>query len=77
MTFSKSASGKTTTGFLPPNSRVTFFKFPIEASTIFFPTSVDPVKVILSTSGCFAKAAPALSPYPVTMFTTPLGIPEF
>ena len=49
ITLSKSASGNTTTGFLPPSSRVTRFKFPIDAATIFLPTSVDPVKAILST----------------------------
>ena len=39
------------------------------------PTSVEPVKATLSTSGCSAKAAPAVSPYPVTMLTTPSGTP--
>ena len=62
---------------MPPNSRVTFFKLLIEEETIFFPTSVDPVKVILSTSLCFASASPAVSPSPVTIFTTPFGIPDF
>jgi hypothetical protein len=39
------------------------------------PTSVEPVKAILSTSSWAAKAAPAVSPNPVTTFTTPSGMP--
>jgi hypothetical protein len=39
------------------------------------PTSVEPVKATLSIPGCAANAAPAVSPKPVTMFTTPSGIP--
>ena len=36
------------------------------------PTSVEPVKAILSTPGCATSAAP-VSPAPVTMLTTPGG----
>ncbi len=36
------------------------------------PTSVEPVKAILSTSGWLTTCAP-VSPAPVTMFTTPGG----
>jgi hypothetical protein len=34
-----------------------------------------PVNATLSTSLCAAKAAPAVSPKPVTTFTTPSGTP--
>ena len=40
------------------------------------PTSVDPVKAILATSGCFTSASP-VEPSPVTMLTTPGGSPDF
>ena len=40
-----------------------------------FPTSVEPVKATLSTSGCAASAAPAVSPNPGTTLTTPSGNP--
>src|SRR5262249_48093457 len=48
---SRSTSPKTTFGDLPPNSRETFFKLPEAACRISFPTSVEPVKATLSTSG--------------------------
>jgi hypothetical protein len=38
------------------------------------PTSVEPVKAILSTSECFTSASPVV-PSPVTMLTTPAGRP--
>ncbi len=62
-------------GDLPPSSRVTFLRFPAAACTISLPTSVDPVKATLSTIGWAASAAPAVSPKPVTTFTTPSGTP--
>jgi len=65
----------TMTGDLPPSSTVTFFRLPAAALTISRPTSVEPVKVILSTPGCAASAAPAVGPRPVTMLKTPLGKP--
>ncbi len=48
---------------------------PAVASRILRPTSVDPVKAILSTSA-LTRAAP-VSPSPVTMFTTPGGTPAW
>jgi hypothetical protein len=72
---SMSASGKTIAGDLPPSSSETFFRLPAAAWTINLPTSVDPVKATLSTSGCAAKAAPAVSPNPVRMLRTPSGKP--
>ena len=70
-----SASSNTMLGLLPPSSSETFLRFPAAACTISFPTSVEPVKAILSTSLCAASAAPAVSPKPVTTFTTPSGRP--
>ena len=60
-------------GDLPPSSSDTFFKLPAAACTISLPTSVEPVNATLSTSGCAASAAPAVSPKPVMMLTTPGG----
>ena len=38
-----------------------------------FPTTVDPVKEIILTCGCFDKAAPHTFPSPVIILITPLG----
>ncbi len=56
---------------LPPSSSVSFLPVPASSRWIALPTSVDPVKAILSTSD-FTSAAPA-RPSPVTMLTTPGG----
>ncbi len=72
---SMSASGNTIAGDLPPSSSDTFLRLPAAAWTISLPTSVEPVNATLSTSGCAASAAPAVSPKPVTMLTTPAGKP--
>ena len=69
---SRSASAKTMLGDLPPSSIDIRFRLPAAARMIFWPTSVEPVKAILSTPGCAASAAPA-SPKPVTTLTTPCG----
>ena len=61
---SMSASANTTFGDLPPSSSVTFFRLPLAASMIRLPTAVEPVKAILSTSGCAARASPASPPAP-------------
>ena len=37
------------------------------------PTTVEPVKETLSTSGCEASSSPTVAPPPVMTFTTPLG----
>ena len=57
---------------LPPSSRVTFLSVPATDLAIALPTSVEPVKATLSTSGCSTSARP-VSPAPVTMLTTPGG----
>nr|GMC74390.1 Uncharacterised protein [Ipomoea batatas] len=63
-------------GDFPPSSSVTGFRllFAASSSTIL-PVSVDPVKASLSTSIWLARAAPAVGPYPDTMFRTPGGRP--
>src|ERR1700730_3227900 len=71
-----SASGKTIAGDFPPSSRDNFFRLRAAAWTISLPPSVEPVNATLSTSGCAAKAAPAVSPSPVRMLTTPGGKPR-
>ncbi len=38
------------------------------------PTADEPVKAILSTSGCSTSAWPTTEPEPVTTLTTPAGI---
>ena len=40
---------------------------------MILPTSVEPVKATLSTSGWRTSRSPAVSPMPVTMLTTPAG----
>jgi hypothetical protein len=74
-TASGEASSKTMFGDLPPSSSETFLRLPAAAATMSRPTSVEPVKATLSTCGCAASAAPAVSPKPVTTFTTPSGTP--
>ena len=73
---SMSASAKTMLGLLPPSSRLIFFRLLLPAACIIsLPTSTLPVKAILSTSMWAARAAPAVSPKPVTTLTTPSGTP--
>src|SRR5690242_19984111 len=73
---SQSASAKNTLGDLPPSSSVTRFSVSAALLTIIFPTAALPVKAILSTPGCATSAAPAVSPKPLTMLTTPGGRPN-
>ena len=73
-TLSRSASSKTRNGLFPPSSRLSFFPLPAVASRMLRPTSVDPVKAILSTSGWATRSFP-VSPSPVTMLRTPAGSP--
>ena len=69
-----SASSNTTNGDLPPSSSDSFLPVPAVALRIARPTSVEPVKAILSTPACATSAAP-VAPSPVTMLTTPGGSP--
>ena len=63
------------TGDLPPSSSVTRFSVSVAARLMILPTSVEPVNATLSTSGWRTRRSPAVSPMPVTMLTTPAGIP--
>ena len=73
---SRSASANTMSGDLPPSSSCSLLIFTADASMILRPVVVDPVKAILSTSGCLASAAPATGPSPVTTLMTPGGKPS-
>src|SRR6202047_149495 len=72
---SQSASAKNTLGDFPPSSSVTRFSVSAALFTMILPTAALPVNAILSTPGCATSAAPAVSPKPFTMFTTPGGNP--
>lgn len=62
-------------GDFPPSSRVSLLRLPAEAWMIRLPTAVEPVKKILSTSGCSGRADPAAEPSPVTMLRASGGKP--
>src|SRR5271155_4253963 len=72
---SQSASAKNMLGDLPPSSSVTRFSVSAALLTIILPTAALPVNAILSTPGCATSAAPAVSPRPLMIFTTPGGKP--
>ena len=61
-------------GDFPPSSSVTRLSAAPALAPISRPTTVEPVKAILFTSGWSTSAAP-VSPSPVTTFSTPSGIP--
>ena len=61
-------------GDSPPSSSVTRLSAPPAFAPISRPTSVEPVKAILSTPACSTSAAPVL-PSPVSTFSTPGGKP--
>src|SRR3972149_8085268 len=69
------ASAKMMLGDLPPNSRDIFLTLPAAARITCLPTSVEPVKAILSTSSEAAKRSPVAPAAPVITFTTPAGGP--
>jgi hypothetical protein len=72
---STGVSSKTSTGDLPPSSRVALANRPAAAREIARPTSVPPVKTTFLTRGCSASAAPATAPTPLITFRTPGGMP--
>ncbi len=72
---SKSASSKTTFGFLPPSSRAMFFTSRAADSMIRRPVPRPPVKDTRSTSGCTVIADPTVAPAPRTRLATPGGAP--
>ncbi len=72
---SRSASAKTTLADFPPSSRVTLLIVAAAPSAMPRPTSVEPVKAILATSGCSTSRCPTTLPRPATTLRTPSGIP--
>src|SRR4029079_2489823 len=72
---SRSASGNTTCGLLPPSSSVTRCRFLAAACATLRPVADDPVKATLSTPGCAASAAPVSRLPEVTTLSTPAGNP--
>ena len=59
-----SASAKTMLALLPPSSRVTRFTWSAQPAMICLPTSVDPVKQTLRTSGWVTNRSPTTDPLP-------------
>ncbi len=73
--FATSASAKTMLALLPPSSRVTRFTCWAQPAMICWPTSVEPVKQTLRTSGWVTKRCPTTEPLPGTTVNTPSGSP--
>src|ERR1700689_1542870 len=72
---SRLASSSTIMGFLPPSSSEQCLKLLAAICPMMRPTADDPVKETARTSACSASGVPTSGPYPVTMLTTPLGMP--
>ena len=70
--WSSGASSKMMLAALPPSSRVSFLPVPAVVRWMILPTSVDPVKAILSTPSCSTIAWPIDGP-PASTLTTPGG----
>jgi len=60
---------------LPPSSRVTRLTWRAQSAISWLPTSVDPVKTILRTSGCSTSRWPTTEPLPGSTWNTPSGSP--
>ena len=72
---SRSASSRMMLGDLPPSSCATRFTLGAASIATCVPARVEPVKDIMSTSGCLDSAAPTLGPAPLTRLNTPAGTP--
>src|ERR687892_1328785 len=72
---SRSTSSSTIDGDFPPSSSVQRLIVPLASCMIRRPTSVEPVKAILSTRGETTSSSPAAAPGPDSTLTTPSGIP--
>ncbi len=72
---SRSASAKTMLALLPPSSRVTRLSWSAALRMIPWPTSVDPVKQTLRTSGWLVNRSPTTEPLPGRTVKTPSGMP--
>ena len=73
--FAMSASANTMLALLPPSSRVTRFTWSAQPAMIRLPTSVEPVKQTLRTSGCVTNRSPTIDPLPGITVNTPSGRP--
>src|SRR5271166_1633899 len=72
---SRLASPRTIIGFLPPSSSEQCLKLLAASCPTTRPTAVDPVRETARTSGCSTIGVPTSPPNPVTMLTTPVGMP--
>ena len=70
-----SASAKTMLALLPPSSRVTRFTWSAQPAMIRLPTSVEPVKQTLRTSGWVTNRSPTTEPLPGMTVSTCSGRP--
>src|SRR6267142_5037808 len=77
--FLRSASSRTTSGFLPPISSCTFFigVAAVAAAATFRPVATEPVNDTAATPGCLSRASPISLPRPMTRLKTPGGSPDF
>ena len=73
-TASRSASSRMIAADLPPSSSTTGLTCSAQVAAIFLPTSVEPVKVTMSTSGWPTRCADPCASV-ATMFSTPGGKP--
>ena len=71
----RSASAKTMLALLPPSSRVTRFTWSAQPAMIRLPTSVEPVKQTLRTSGWVTNRSPTTEPLPGSTVSTSSGRP--
>ena len=60
---------------MPPSSKVTRLRVRAARAITSRPTSVEPVKATLATSGWSTSRAPTTGPVPTTTWSTPSGIP--
>src|SRR5687767_11095670 len=69
----RSASSKTMHGAWPPSSSDNFFTSRAAPWISFWPTSVEPVKVIFLQIGFDKNSSPIIDAEPFTSWNTPLG----
>ena len=72
---SRSASLRTTTGFLPPISSWNLIPRSAHCAASFEPTALEPVKLMALMCGLSARVGPICEPRPTTRFKTPGGRP--
>ena len=72
---SRLASSNTMTGALPPSSSDSFLMLGAHCAIRMRPTSVEPVKLSLRTTGLSHSTLPTCAASPVTTCNTPAGMP--